>query len=113
MRVVLRVHSDTGYPHTHMALTQFAIQKAVATDKPIKLADGGGLHLLVQPGGTKLWRFRYRFLGRENMLAFGAFPLITLVEARKKRDDAKRLIADGTNPSAKRKLDKITATSAA
>lgn len=96
-----------------MALTQSAISRAVAKDKPIKLADGGGLHLLVTPSGNKAWRFRYRFAGRENMLALGVFPIVTLAEARKKRDDAKRLIGDGINPSTKRKLDKIAATTAA
>ena len=57
-----------------MPLTQIAILKAVATTKPLKLSDGDGLHLLVQPGGRKLWRFRYSFAGRENMLCFGSFP---------------------------------------
>jgi len=51
-----------------MSLSQFAILKARAKEKPYKLSDGEGLHLLVQPGGSKLWRFRYRFAGRENML---------------------------------------------
>src|SRR6266852_4615657 len=86
--------SVTG-PRTRMALTQFAIVKAVAKDKPLKLSDGEGLHLLVTPGGSKLWRFRYRFAGRENMLAFGAFPTIPLAGARAKRDESKRLLADG------------------
>jgi integrase len=95
-----------------MSLTQFAIVKAVAGEKPIKLSDGGGLHLLVKPGGSKLWRFRYRFCGRENMLAFGAFPTVTLAEARTKRDEARKLLADGADPAVKRKLDKIAAETA-
>jgi integrase len=95
-----------------MSLTQFAIVKAVAGDKPIKLSDGGGLHLLVKPGGSKLWRFRYRFCGRENMLAFGAFPTVTLAEARTKREEARKLLADGSDPAVKRKLDKIAAETA-
>jgi integrase len=96
-----------------MALTQTAITKAFATDKPLKLVDSGGLHLLVQPDGQKAWRFRYRFAGRENMLSLGSFPLITLAEARRKRDDVKRQIADGIDPAAKRKLDRIAAATAA
>ena len=68
-----------------MPLTQLAILKAVAKDKPLKLSDGGGLHLLVQPNGSKLWRFRYRFVGRENMVALGAFPTTSLADARRKR----------------------------
>lgn len=96
-----------------MPLTQFAITKAVAEAKPRKLSDGGGLHLLVQPNGSKLWRFRYRFAGRENMLSFGAFPTVSLADARRKRDDARRLIADGTDPSVKRKLERIAAATSA
>ena len=96
-----------------MPLTQFAIVKAVATDKPLKLPDGGGLHLLVQPGGSKLWRFRYRFAGRENMLALGVFPTTSLADARSKRDHAKKLLASGTHPSRQKKLDKIIAATSA
>jgi len=95
-----------------MSLTQFAIVKAVAGDKPLKLSDGGGLHLLVQPGGSKLWRFRYRFPGRENMPALGAFPAVSLAEARTKRDEARKILADGADPAVKRKLDKIAAATA-
>lgn len=96
-----------------MSLTQFAIVKAVAKDKPLKLSDGGGLHLLVQPGGSKLWRFRYRFAGRENMMALGAFPTTSLAEARTKREQAKKLIASGIDPSRQKKLDKIRAAASA
>ena len=96
-----------------MPLSYVAISKASAKDKPYKLTDGGGLHLLVQPNGSKLWRFRYRFGGRENMMALGAFPTTPLAEARTKRDQAKRLIAAGTDPSNQKKLDKISAATAA
>jgi len=95
-----------------MSLTQFAIVNAVASEKPIKLSDGFGLHLLVKPGGSKLWRFRYRFCGRENMLAFGAFHTVTLAQARTKREEARKLLADGADPAVKRKLDKIAAETA-
>jgi integrase len=96
-----------------MSLTQFTIVKAVAKDKPSMLADGFGLHLLVQPNGSKLWRFRYRFGGRANMLTLGAFPTVSLAAARSKRDDARKLLADGTDPAIKRKLDKIAAATTA
>jgi len=96
-----------------MALTHTAILKASATETAYKLADGGGLHLLVQPGGSKLWRFRYRFGGKENMLALGAFPEVSLAAARTKRDDARKLLSAGTDPSAQRKLDKVAAAVAA
>ncbi len=56
-----------------MSLSHFAILQAAKSAKPYKLSDGDGLHLLVQPNGSKLWRFRYRFAGRENMLKSGAW----------------------------------------
>ncbi len=89
-----------------MVLTQFSITKAKPKEKPYKLSDGGGLHLLVQPGGSRLWRFRYRFGGRENMLALGSYPEVSLATARDKRNEAKKLVAAGSDPSEKRKLDK-------
>src|SRR5438046_2460269 len=69
------------------------------------LSDGFGLHLWVQPNGSKLWRFRYRFGGRANMLTFGSFPTVSLATARSKREDARKLVAAGTDPAVKRKLD--------
>ncbi len=96
-----------------MSLTQLAIVNAIAKDKALMLSDGFGLHLLVQPNGSKLWRFRYRFGGRANMLTFGAFPTVSLATARSKRDDARKLLAAGTDPSVKRKLDKIVAATTA
>ncbi len=96
-----------------MPLTHIAIAKAVATSKPLRLSDGDGLYLLVQLGGRKLWRFRYTFAGRENMLSFGSFPATSLFEARSRRDEARRLIESGMDPAAKRRLDKIAAGNAA
>jgi integrase len=94
-------------------LTQFAIINAKPSEKDYKLADGEGLHLLVQRNGSKLWRFRYTFCGRENMLTFGPFPATSLSSARTKRDEARALLASGMNPSVKRKLDKIASMTAA
>ena len=96
-----------------MPLTQFAITNAKPAEKDYKLADGAGLHLLVRRNGSKFWRFRYEFCGRENMLTFGAFPATSLASARTKRDEARALLASGMNPSVKRKLDKIAAATAA
>jgi integrase len=96
-----------------MPLTQFAIVNAQPTEKAYKLPDGDGLHLLVKPSGNKHWRFRYRFLDRENMLALGVFPTVGLAEARKRRDDAKKLLASGTDPSQAKKLDRLRAGLAA
>jgi integrase len=96
-----------------MPLTQFKIVNATAKEKPTKLSDGQGLHLQVQPSGAKLWRFRYRFAGKENMIGFGAFPTISLADARSKRDQARKLLADGVDPAAKKKLDRIATINAA
>src|SRR3984957_1924010 len=113
MRVQSRVQNVNSRGGTLMSLTQFAIVRALPKEKPYKLADGGGLHLLVRPNGSKLWRLRYRFNGQENMLAFGMFPSISLATARAKREEARALLASGMNPSVKRKLDKIAAATAA
>jgi len=91
---------------TLTALTLFAIQNAKAREKPYKLSDGNGLHLLVNPNGSKLWRLRYRFGGKQNMIGLGAFPEVSLASARQRREDARRLVAAGNDPSHQRKLDK-------
>ena len=69
-----------------MPLMDVAVRKAKPAEKPCKLADG----LLVTPSGGKLWRFKYRFLGKEKLLSFGPYPEISLAEAREKRDAAKK-----------------------
>jgi integrase len=89
-----------------MALIDAAIRKAKPTAKHRTLADGHGLHLLITPEGRKLWRFRYRFDGKENMLSLGIYPEVSLADARDKRDAARKLVAAGTDPSAKRKAEK-------
>ncbi len=90
-----------------MALSEFAARKAKPREKPYKITDGGGLHLLVQTSGSKLWRLKYRFDGKEKLLSFGPYPMITISEARQKREEAKKLIADGVDPSVQKKLTKI------
>ncbi len=95
-----------------MPLSHFDLKNAHPAEKPYKLSDGGGLHLLIQPNGSKLWRLKYRFLGKERMLSFGAYPLISLAEARAKRDEAKKLVLDGKDPSVQKKLDHIAAVTA-
>jgi hypothetical protein len=86
-----------------MPLTQFAIVNAAPAAKPYKLPDGEGLSLLINPNGSKLWRLRYHFGGRENMMTLGAFPAVSASEARRKRDEAKKLLAAGTSPSEQKK----------
>ena len=92
-----------------MALTDLALRTAKPKEKAYKLFDGGGLHLVVNPNGSRLWRLAYRFAGKPKQLAFGPYPTISLAEARQKREDAKTLLLDGRDPSAARKLDKINA----
>lgn len=75
-------------------------KNAQPKDKPYKLSDGGGLYLEVMPTGSKLWRLKYRFMGTEKKLSFGKYPVVSLADAREKRDDAKRLLASDLDPSA-------------
>ena len=89
-----------------MALTDTVIRNVKSREKPFKLSDGGGLHLLITPTGGKLWRFAYRFAGKQKTLALGAYPSVTLAEARDGRDTARKHLAAGIDPSIKRKLDK-------
>ena len=81
-----------------MALSQLAIINAKPKDKPYLLLDGEGLHLQIHTSGSKLWRLRFRFGGKANMMSLGAFPTISLREAREKRGDIKKQIAAGINP---------------
>ncbi|MFX1761406.1 integrase arm-type DNA-binding domain-containing protein [Paraburkholderia sp. A1RI-2L] len=78
-----------------------------------KLFDGGGLFLELRPAGTKKWRLKYRFNGKENLLTFGDYPSVTLAEARERREAAKRLLAGGTDPALQRDIDRQTAALAA
>lgn len=90
-----------------MALTDVAIRNAKPGEKAIKLADGADMFLLVTPAGGKLWRLKYRTGGREKLLVIGAYPEIGLSEARKRREDARALIAQGQDPSQEKQRDKL------
>jgi len=94
-------------------LTDLAVRTAKPQEKPYKLSDGGGLYVAVQPGGAKLWRLKYRFCGKEKVLSFGPYPAIALAVAREKRNEAKKLLLSGADPSVQKKLDKIAAEKAA
>ena len=93
-------------PKRIIPLSDMKIQKIKAQDKPITLFDGGGLFLLITPSGGKLWRFKYRFNGKEKKIAFGAYPTISLLDARHKRDEAKRQLANGIDPAEVRQAQK-------
>ena len=90
-----------------MALTDIKVKSIKPTDKSVKVTDGQGMFLLVKPSGAKYWRFQYRFSGKQKVLALGVYPTISLADARRKRDEARKLISNGIDPSEKRKEDKI------
>jgi integrase len=96
-----------------MALTEFGVRGAKPREKPYKIADAGGLYLYVQPGGSKLWRVKFRHAGKEKVLSLGPYPLVSIAEARKKRDEAKTLLHNGVDPSVQKRLDKIAIATAA
>ncbi len=93
-------------------LTDSAIRAAKSkTGRTVKLSDGGGLQLWVQPSGSKLWNLAYRFAGKQRKLAIGSYPGIGLKEARAKREEAKKLLASGCDPSQQKRLGKLASES--
>lgn len=90
-----------------MAPTDVAIRKARPRAKPCKMGDALGLFVLIRPSGGKLWRFRYRFDGREKKLATGSYPVMALAEARRRRDQARERLAAGKDPSRERQGEKL------
>lgn len=90
-----------------MALTDIKIKAAKPQEKPYKLSDSGGLYLLVNRNGSKYWRLKYRFAGKEKMLSIGVYPQITLAEARSHRDEAKKLLVQNKDPSEEKQLAKL------
>lgn len=98
-----------GYQHTiisihqlsegqRMSLTATQVKNLKPKDHPFKIADSGGLYLLVNPTGSRLWRMNYRHLGRQRTASFGRYPDVTLAEARERRDEAKRSLRAGQDP---------------
>jgi integrase len=87
-------------------LTEMAIKKAKPEAKDYKMADGGGLYLLVKDTGSKFWRLKYRVGGKEKLLAIGIYPDVSLSQARAHREDARKLLANGGDPSAIKKAAK-------
>ena len=84
-------------------LTDTRIRSAKRTRKPYKLTDNAGLYLEVRPSGKKLWRYRYRIAGKENVYALGEYPALGLAEARRERDNARRLVKEGIHPAHNRR----------
>ena len=92
-----------------MGLTALAIRNAQPRTKPYKLSDGRSLFLLVMPNGAKYWRLSYRWLGKDKTLALGVWPEVSLAEAREKRDSARKMVAEGIDPSVEKKRRKLRA----
>ncbi|MBK5963651.1 integrase [Thiocystis minor] len=89
-----------------MPLTDTAVRNAKHADKPFKLTDERGLFLIVTPSGGKWWRLKYRFGGKEKLLSLGVYPDVGLKDARTRRDEARKLLADGVDPGEHRKAKK-------
>jgi integrase len=90
-----------------MALTELAIKNLKPKDKAYRVGDSGGLCLEISTAGGKLWRWRYYYQGKEQMLALGKYPAVTLAEARRKRDAAKALLDAGKHPTREKKIQKL------
>jgi len=86
-------------------LTELSVRAAKAAEKPYKLYDERGLFMLITTAGGRLWRFKYRVGGVEKLLTLGAYPDVSLKRARERRDDARRALADGIDPAAKRRAE--------
>lgn len=93
-----------------MALTDKTIRAAKHGDKPVRLFDGGGLYLELAPNGGKWWRLKYRHAGKEKRLSLGVYPHVGLKQARERRDEAKKLLANGVDPSEQRKAHRAAVT---
>ena len=87
-------------------LTDIALRKAKPAAKPLKLSDGLGMYLLLKPDGSRYWRMDYRFDGKRKTLALGVYPEVSLSNPRQRREDARRLLAAGTDPGVARKSAK-------
>ncbi|MCK4124515.1 tyrosine-type recombinase/integrase [Ralstonia pseudosolanacearum] len=95
-----------------MPLTDLSARNAQPKDKSYRLADGLGMYLEVMPNGSKYWRLKYRFAGKEKRLALGVYPSVSLAQARAARDDARKQIAAGTDPSQARQQAKLATITA-
>lgn len=89
-----------------MPLTDVKVKNSKPGEKQVKLSDGDGMYLLVTPSGGKCWRLKYRFGGKEKVLALGTYPEISLFDARQRREDARRLLANGMDPGEVKKAQK-------
>ncbi|EJI6515900.1 tyrosine-type recombinase/integrase, partial [Salmonella enterica] len=89
-----------------MALTDTKVRSAKPEEKEYSLVDGDGMFLLIHPNGSKYWRFRFRFGGKQHLMAFGVYPEVSLADARQKRDAARKLVAAGIDPREQKRAEK-------
>lgn len=94
-------------------LTDKAIRTAKPSSKPYKLSDGGGLYLLIKPDGARYWRMKYRYAGKEKLLAFGVYPIVSLADARERRESARKQLAGNIDPGAAKQAAKAERAEAA
>lgn len=103
MVVRLRFYQQTG--DVVMPLTDAKVKNAKPLDKEYKLTDGFGMFLRVTPKGSKYWQMAYRFEGKQKIFSIGVYPAVSLADARQRRDEAKRLLAQGIDPNAKKQAE--------
>ncbi len=89
-----------------MSLNDSKIRKLKPYSRPVKLSDSHGLYLLVNPGGSRIWYLKYRFNGKESRVSLGAYPLVSLAEARQQRDGIRKLLAQNITPAQQRMAEK-------
>jgi integrase len=94
-------------------MSDAACRAAKAAEREYKLSDGGGLYLLVKPNGTRLWNQAYRFAGKQKKLSHGSYPTVSLADARRLRDEAKKLLASGVDPGANKRIQRLAAVTSA
>jgi integrase len=106
MSLVIQLPAGS-YQQELAMLSDTKIRSAKPGEKPCKLTDEKAMHLLVMPNGSKLWRFAYRYGDKQKLISLGAYPEVSLAAARERRDEARKLLAAGIDPSAKRKAEKL------
>src|SRR5690242_7897339 len=89
-----------------MALTDAKLRALKGRSAPYKIADAEGMYVLVSPTGSRMWRLAYRFAGKQKTLALGQYPMVSLLEARRARESAKRLLANDIDPSSNKKAER-------
>jgi hypothetical protein len=90
-----------------MPLTDIEVKRAKGRGKPYKMSDGGNLYLWVTPSGGKLWRWAYRHEGKEKLMSLGKYPDVSLARARERHGEGRKLLAEGIDPMAQRKAEKM------